>query len=557
MDAQPDTQRETSTSPAPERLAGRYQLGEPLGKGRSTVYRAVDVRLERPVAVKQVELAAGQEDAERVRTRALREAQAAARLNNPSVVTVYDVVEEGGSIWLVMELVEAPSLAQIVADEGPVSHPRAAQVGLDVLAALEAAHAVGIVHRDVKPANVLVAAGDRAKLTDFGVATIRDDSRLTATGLIVGSPSYMSPEQARGDLVGPATDLWALGAMLYFATEGEPPFQGDSALATASAVVHGAPRPAQHPGPLSVIVSRLLTKDPGNRATPSEVRAALTRAARTPRARPTAATRSTAVAPPSLRPSLGLRRAPPPGGSRNAAGRDPGGEHAPASACAVAAVAAGGRGAGAGAGTGGGQRPDRRRRRGRRGQCRLGAAGHGGVRGAGDDADHHRARPSTTTTASTTSTTAPAPAGVPAGWTAYQDPDGRYSIAYPAGWEVAPAGGSLTDFRDPATGAKLRVDWTDTPGADPAQAWRELAVGFARTHDNYQELGIGPTTYRDYNAAVWEFRYGSSPAIHATNLGFVTGGRGYALLFTAPEDQWAASQGTAEQFRQAFQPVPA
>ena len=116
---------------------------------------------------------------------------------------------------------------------------------------------------------------------------------------------------------------------------------------------------------------------------------------------------------------------------------------------------------------------------------------------------------------------------------------------------------TITDLRDPATGSYLRIDWTDTPGADPAQAWRELAVGFARTHDNYQELGIGPTTYRDYNAAVWEFTYGSGTTVHATNLGFVTGGRGYALLFQTPEDVWASSQGLSQQFRDDFLPVPA
>jgi serine/threonine protein kinase len=554
MDAQPDIQPDTTGSPATQRLAGRYELGEPLGKGRSTVYRATDVRLQRPVAVKQVVLAAGQEDAERVRSRAMREAHAAARLNNPSVVTVYDVVEESGSIWLVMELVEAPSLAQIVAEEGPLSHDRAAAVGLDVLAALEAAHAVGIVHRDVKPANVLVAAGDRAKLTDFGVATIRDDSRLTATGLIVGSPSYMAPEQAKGDPVGPATDLWALGALLYFATEGEPPFQGDSALATASAVVHGTPRPAQRPGALTVIVSRLLTKDPGNRATPSEIRAALNRAARPARARTRAAApaAATAVLPapapaPTASPPPGLpASATPPGGTPGVspsprAGMPPRSRLMLLVAAAVALL--------------------------------LGVAAVGALtRDDGDDrssaapstdaSEAPATTPSTAPPESTTSTTAPtttttAPAGVPAGWTAYQDPSGRFSIAYPAGWEVVPAGGSLTDFRDPATGAKLRVDWTDTPGADPAQAWRDLAASFGPAHDNYQEIGIGPTSYRDYNAALWEFRYGSSPPIHAANLGFVTGGRGYALLFTAPEDQWAAGQATAQQFRQAFQPVPA
>src|SRR4029453_17998502 len=240
------------------------------------------------VAVKQVELLAGQEDVDRVRRRALREAKAAARLNNPRVVTVFDVVEEAGSIWLVMELVDAPSLAQVVVAGGPIPHPRAARIGLDVLTALEAAHVVGVVHRDVKPANVMVQADDRAKLTDFGVATIRDESRLTATGLIVGSPSYMSPEQAQGVEVGPPTDLWSLGALLYFATEGEAPFHAGYAPATASAVVHGEPRPVQYVGPLTEIIAKLLTKAPEARPHAAQVRARLSRAAlgqRAPRPR--------------------------------------------------------------------------------------------------------------------------------------------------------------------------------------------------------------------------------------------------------------------------------
>ncbi len=566
MDAQPNTGPNTTTSSATslpaERLAGRYELGEPLGKGRSTVYRATDVRLQRPVAVKRVEIAAGQEDAERVRSRAMREAQAAARLNNPSVVTVYDVVEEGGSIWLVMELVEAPSLAQIVADEGPVSHARAAQAGLDVLAALEAAHAVGIVHRDVKPANVLVAPDDRAKLTDFGVATIRDDSRLTATGLIVGSPSYMSPEQARGDTVGPATDLWALGALLYFATEGETPFQGDSALATASAVVHGRPRPARRPGPLSVIVTRLLMKDPGNRATPGEVRAALTRAAcppapaRTAPARTATLPMATAAVSPAADP--GPRGAAAPGWpGRAGPGAVPAWGPGRAAAGPVPAAAAGGGGPGPAAGCRGGRCADRRRRR--RGH-RLAAVDHRAGRGAGDHADHGRAGPHDHDhRAGHHDHRAAGSRGRAPGLDGLPGPERPLPHRLPRGLGGRPRErvATLTDFRDPATGAKLRVDWTDTPGADPAQAWRDLAVSFARAHANYEELGIAPTTYRDYNAALWEFRYGSGPTVHAANLGFVTGGRGYALLFTAPEEQWAASQATSDQFRQAFQPVPA
>ena len=182
------------------------------------------------------------------------------------------------------------------------------------------------------------------------------------------------------------------------------------------------------------------------------------------------------------------------------------------------------------------------------------------VAGDGAESSDSTAPASTTpTTAAPATTAAPPPAQVgvvPPGWTAYPDPSGRYSIAYPPGWEAVPVRGSITDFRDPATGSYLRVDWTDTPGADPAQAWRDLAVGFAGSHANYQELGIAPTVYRDYNAAVWEFRYGSGQTVHATNLGFVTGGRGYALLFQAPEELWASSQTVSEQFRQSFQPVP-
>ncbi len=280
-----NVQNEAAKLITPPRLAGRYSLGKPLGRGRSTVFRAIDTRLDRRVAVKQVELLAGPEDVERVRRRALREAKAAARLNNPRVVTVFDVVEEAGSIWLVMELVDAPSLAQLVVDGGPIPHPRAARIGLDVLTALEAAHIVGVVHRDVKPANVMVQAGDRAKLTDFGVATIRDDPRLTATGLIVGSPSYMSPEQAQGAEVGPPTDLWSLGALLYFAIEGEAPFDAGSALATASAVVHGEPRPVQCVGPLTELIARLLTKGPEGRPNAVQIRAGLSRVARGGRSR--------------------------------------------------------------------------------------------------------------------------------------------------------------------------------------------------------------------------------------------------------------------------------
>ncbi len=292
--------------------AGRYQLGDEIDRGCSVVYEARDTRLGRAVAVKRVaEAGPGGDDA---RARALREARAAARFSSPHVVGIYDLVEEGGAIWLVMELVRAPNLERLVRTAGPLDDARAARIGLAVLAALESAHAAGIVHRDVKPANVLVAdgpdGGDDVKLADFGVASVNDDLALTATGLVVGSPSYMAPEQAMGRAAGPAADLWALGALLYFAVEGEPPFAGDSAIATATAVVHGRPRPPCRPGRLTRVIELLMVKSPEQRPAPDRIRALLAPvAASATAARDDGDRTLTALAPvPAPLPARGTRR---------------------------------------------------------------------------------------------------------------------------------------------------------------------------------------------------------------------------------------------------------
>ena len=583
--------KSTTTTPT-GLLAGRYELGAALGRGRSTVYRGTDTRLRRPVAVKHVELASGLEDADRVRTRALREARAAAALNDPCVVAVYDVVEEAGAIWLVMEQVEAPSLSQLVED-GALGHPRAARVGLDVLTALEAAHRVGIVHRDLKPANVLVLPGDRAKLTDFGVASIRDESRLTMTGLIVGSPSYMAPEQARGAEVGPAADLWALGAMLFYATEGEPPFLGDSALATASAVVNGDPRPARSPGALTGLIARLLTKDPDIRATAAETRAALRRVAGPDRTDATAAYAKapappTAPAPPAVPPPVrpevpqdatptAVPAAPPvpppaptavPGPTPAPTPVPTGGERAALAAGAAAAFPPV-------------DAPRRRYEGPRRSGSRPGvlvaaaaavlllvavviAARAGGDGGGGDPnagggtATATTLAPTTAAQEPTATTAAPsttlADGAIPADWRVYRSEAAGYTVGYPRDWQVRPADGPRIDFVNPKTGAYLRVDWTATPGDDPTADWRRQAQGFARSHPGYQEIGIAPADYRDYNAALWEFRYGNNRRLHVANLGFVTGGKGYALLYQAPESEWAKDQAVLRQLKRSFRP---
>ncbi|HEX8928271.1 MAG TPA: serine/threonine-protein kinase, partial [Actinomycetota bacterium] len=275
---------------ADERLiADRYALAVPIGQGgMGVVWRAQDTLLGREVAIKEVRLPPTIPDSERssMRARVLREARAAARLNHPGVVTLYDVINEQGHAFIVMELINAPTLAQVVAQQGPLEPRRAARIGAQVAAALAAAHQAGIVHRDVKPANVMVL-GDSARLTDFGIARVKGDPKLTSTGLIVGSPAYMAPEQASGAAAGPEADLWGLGATLYYAVEGRPPFERDGQIAILTAVVNDAPRAPERAGELAPVIVALLSKDPAQRPSAAELRELLERAAT---AEPAAAT---------------------------------------------------------------------------------------------------------------------------------------------------------------------------------------------------------------------------------------------------------------------------
>src|SRR6266542_718043 len=254
------------------RIAGRYELGVQLGVG--IVWRAEDTLLGRPVAIKEVELPPAVRDKQRaaLRARVIREARAAARLSHPGAVTLFDVVQDGGQDYIVMELVEAPTLDQLVAAKGPLDPRRAAMVGLRLLATLEAAHRAGIVHRDVKPSNVLVRDDGTTKLTDFGTASLTGDPELTVTGVVVGSPAFMAPEQIKGLEVGPATDLWALGATLYFAVEGEPPFKSSKAqFEVLNAIVNDPPRQARRLGALGPVVDRLLRKESHQRPKSADV----------------------------------------------------------------------------------------------------------------------------------------------------------------------------------------------------------------------------------------------------------------------------------------------
>ncbi|MFF0109005.1 serine/threonine-protein kinase [Streptomyces hirsutus] len=258
-----------SEGPGSERvIAGRYRLLSPLGEGgMGTVWRARDEVLHREVAVKEVRAPAGlpTPDVERMYARLEREAWAAARVADRNVVTVYDVATEDGRPWIVMELVRGLSLAEVLDAEGPLDPQRAARVGAEVLAALRAAHDAGVLHRDVKPANVLIANDGRIVLTDFGIATVEGSSALTMTGEVIGSPEFLAPERALGRTPGPESDLWSLGVLLYAAVEGSSPFRQDTPLSTLRAIVDEELPPPRRAGPLTPVIEGLLRKNPAER----------------------------------------------------------------------------------------------------------------------------------------------------------------------------------------------------------------------------------------------------------------------------------------------------
>jgi tRNA A-37 threonylcarbamoyl transferase component Bud32 len=250
-------------------IAGRYRLDEPIGRGAmGVVWRAHDQFLDREVAVKEVVISEVLSEEERTNAyqRTLREARTAARLSHRGLVTVYDVAEEDGRPWIIMELVQARSLDQILASAGPLSPRRAGQMAQQLLAALATAHAAGVMHRDVKPSNVLLGSDGRAVLTDFGIATFQGDPKLTQTGMVMGSPGYTAPERIRGGPATPASDLWSLGATLYTAVEGRGPFeQRGGAITTMSAIIHEDAPASSGAGPLGNVIAALMRRDPGER----------------------------------------------------------------------------------------------------------------------------------------------------------------------------------------------------------------------------------------------------------------------------------------------------
>ncbi|KOV81336.1 serine/threonine protein kinase [Streptomyces sp. NRRL WC-3618] len=259
-------------------VTGRYRLVESIGQGgMGRVWRAVDEILDRPVAVKEMRIdGLDVEDTRTRRERTLREARATARIDHPNVVRVYDVVDEGERLWIVMELVAGRSLEQLLAQDGPLSPGDAARVGLGLVSALRQVHAGGVLHRDIKPGNVLLERRDgRVVLTDFGIAAIQDAKALTMVGMLVGSPDYMAPERVSGRHQGPPSDVWSLGATLCAALGRRSPFARETTLATLHAVLYEDPELPVEAGPLRDLLAALLAKEPSARPALEDVERAL------------------------------------------------------------------------------------------------------------------------------------------------------------------------------------------------------------------------------------------------------------------------------------------
>jgi eukaryotic-like serine/threonine-protein kinase len=539
------------TSTEDGRIAGRYELVTRIARGGGgTVWRARDTTLGRTVAVKEIRVPdeLSPDERQRARRRVLYEARAAARLDHPGAVVVHDVLDGDDRLHLVMELVDAPTLRERVERDGPLPDEDAAAVGLELLDVIATAHERGIVHRDIKPSNIFVLDGGGVKLADFGIAALTGESSLTRTGTALGSPSYLAPEQAQGETAAPPADLWGLGASLYYAVEGVPPFDRGNAVATVHAVVHDEPRSVRRASTIAPLLHGLLAKRPDHRPSLEEVREQLEAAAGVdpPAAAPAEAPADTAPLPAVAAP------APTPTGTSDPPAATRGEDDRPRrrvspALLGVLAIAALVGLASLVLLTDGREDADE--------EVAEAPADDGATTPPEDDPGGPEDAPDDAAEGPDDGGDAPEPgeddgadeggdgpteipeADVPDGWQVVEGE--TYRVAVPAGWEVRDGPGNLTDHVDPATGAYLRVDWTDDPAADPVADWEANERGFAERQDAYERVRLEPATYRGEDAALWEYTYRDGGAdLHALNLNVLAGDRAYALNLQAPAEDW-------------------
>ncbi|GGU83749.1 hypothetical protein GCM10010260_15630 [Streptomyces filipinensis] len=567
-------------------IAGRYRLADSIGSGgMGRVWRAHDEVLNRTVAVKELTAALYVSDSDRAvllaRTRA--EARAAARINHSAVVTVHDVLEHDGRPWIVMELVEGNSLADAVKERGRVEPREAARIGLWVLRALRAAHSAGVLHRDVKPGNVLLGRDGRVLLTDFGIAQIEGDSTITRTGEVVGSVDYLAPERVRGHDPGPASDLWALGATLYTAVEGRSPFRRTSPLGTMQAVVEEDADETRHAGALGPVIASLLRKEPDRRPGAEQAEQMLAEAAegRHP-AQPFIPNQGSGVhTPGTSRSSASGHGSTGTTAGYGSPGYDPGattpgyGPGAPAgpgrSATGPTAVAPTPPSAAGGPAT---ARPRPRRRLRTLALVTAAAAVLGGGAavafqewgGMEQDTGTSGGAGPATAPASASGSAAPRPAGtVPASWKRYDDKWG-FSIYLPKGWSRKVVGGT------PSVPSLRQVDYTPDGGKHFVRIALDTAPDFKDAYSHqvnleeqvsrrlvgYHRVRLQKNIYRDLGGSVWEYTWTALPkdtpfpgprrAVEETYISWK--GNEYAIYLSSPAADWAT---TSKQFKAVLQ----
>jgi serine/threonine protein kinase len=509
------------------RVGDRYELLSRLGQGgMGTVWRAHDELLRRDVAIKEVLLPPelGESERQERHARTIREARSAARLNHPGVVTVHDVIECEGRPWIVMELVAAPSLQSVIDAEGPLPPQRAAGLGRQMVAALRAAHAAGIVHRDIKPSNVLVTDGDRAVITDFGIAALEGDATLTGTGVLIGSPAYIAPERARGAHAGPAADLWSLGATLYAAVEGRSPFERSGPVSTIAAIMAEEAPPPRNAGPITPVLAGLLRRDPADRMTAAEAERLLAAAAEG--TQPDVVAWTIPVAAPQPEPE-------PPRASRRPA------VMVLASALAGALVVAAfgavwllGRRSGANtpvATSTSAARPSD-----------SGGDSHTAGQDPGQGSGQGTRPPSGTARSASSAPASSAPASsasasFPQDWATRAE--SGFAVSVPSSWSRRGDGENVF-YQDSTTRYLLQVSTTSW-GADPQAQARSVGDHLAGTFQGYREATVTPVTYRGVPAADLDFAYDRSTGTESVKDRFFrVDGHAYAIYFRMPADQW-------------------
>ncbi|SFN66200.1 MULTISPECIES: serine/threonine-protein kinase [unclassified Streptomyces] len=577
-------------------VAGRYRLTEQIGRGgMGTVWRAGDEVLDRQVAVKRLHVQPhlSPDDLVTLYERTRREARSAARIAHPNVIVVHDVVDDrlddhtndhtddgtgghaggvrgggtGGSgdgrPCIVMEYVPAPTLADLLADGRTLPPEEAARIGLGMVAALRAAHAAGVLHRDVKPGNVLLGAEGRVVLTDFGIAMTADASTLTKTGEMVGSIHYMAPERIRGQKPGPASDLWALGATLYQAVEGRPPFRRLTAMEAAYAIAVDPLEPLKRGGALEPLIEALLAKDPADRPTTEQTERAL-RAVVSGQAT-MALPMPTPTATPASTPMPSPGAGGPAGGGTRSYDADTTGSRTGGGATGGGTVGgtSGGRHTGRqtppaepGSPPDGG-RPDRGGRRKRRilVPVAVAVAVAATVAGAGLYLVSNPAGQPSSPRGGTSATPSHSPSPVPAGYHLVRDKTLGISFPVPDGWLAGKRTSESVTYTDETKLVGLTIGVVDPAGSHPEAHFEDIEANTKINYpDSYRRLRMQRTTFRGEPAAVWEFTFqGRARAFRAIDLGYGREGeREYDIYLSAPALDWDVYRPVFDKVKNGF-----